>query len=135
MLDQFGRLIDYLRISVTDKCNLRCTYCMPVGGLEWIPKPELLTYEEIAEVVRQMAGVGLTRVRLTGGEPLIRRDLPTLVEMIAAIPRIRDIALSTNAILLPERAEELRTAADQRQPRHAEARSVRGDRAQAGASL
>jgi cyclic pyranopterin phosphate synthase len=114
MLDQFGRRIDYLRISVTDKCNLRCTYCMPVGGLEWIPKPELLTYEEIAEVVRQMAGVGLARVRLTGGEPLIRRDLPALVEMIAAIPRIRDIALSTNAILLPERAEELRAAGVQR---------------------
>ena len=114
MIDQFGRRIDYLRISVTDKCNLRCTYCMPVGGLEWIPKPELLTYEEIAEVVRQMASEGLSRVRLTGGEPLVRRDLPKLVEMIAAVPQIRDIALSTNAILLPESAEELKAAGVQR---------------------
>lgn len=114
MRDQFGRRIDYLRISVTDKCNLRCTYCMPVGGLEWIPKPQLLSYEEIAEVVRQMSGIGLSRVRITGGEPLIRRDLPTLVEMIAAIPGIRDISLSTNAILLPAMAEPLRSAGVQR---------------------
>lgn len=110
MKDQFGRSIRYLRISVTDKCNLRCTYCMPVEGLEWIPKPELLTYEEIAEVVRQMAGMGLERVRLTGGEPLVRRDLPRLVEQLAAIPGIEDIALSTNAILLPRFADELRAA-------------------------
>ncbi|MEJ2339753.1 MAG: radical SAM protein, partial [Gemmatimonadales bacterium] len=82
MRDQFGRRIDYLRISVTDKCNLRCTYCMPVGGLEWIPKPELLTYEEIAEVVRHLAEACLTRVRLTGGDPILRLDISTLVEII-----------------------------------------------------
>ena len=114
MRDQFGRRIDYLRISVTDKCNLRCTYCMPVGGLEWIPKPELLTYEEISEVVTQMARVGLTRVRITGGEPLIRRDLPRLVELLADIPQIQDISLSTNAILLPEHAVALKDAGVQR---------------------
>jgi len=110
MKDQFGRTIRYLRISVTDRCNLRCTYCMPEEGLEWIPKPEMLSYEEVAEIVRQMAAMGLERVRLTGGEPLIRRDLSTLVEMIAAVPGIDDISLSTNAILLPRFADELREA-------------------------
>jgi GTP 3',8-cyclase len=110
MKDQFGRRIDYLRVSVTDKCNLRCTYCMPVEGLDWIPRPELLTYEEIVSVVRQMAELGLRRVRLTGGEPLVRRDLPDLVRMLRAIPEIEDIALSTNAVLLPQFATELRDA-------------------------
>lgn len=110
MRDQFGRRIDYLRVSVTDKCNLRCTYCMPVEGLDWIPRPELLTYEEIASVVRQMAELGLRRVRLTGGEPLVRRDLPDLVRLLRGIPAIEDIALSTNAVLLPQFAAELRDA-------------------------
>ncbi len=110
MRDQFGRQIRYLRISVTDRCNLRCTYCMPVEGLDWIPKPQMLTYEEIEEIVRQMADLGLERVRLTGGEPLIRQDLPRLVELLAAIPAIQDISLSTNAILLPRFAEDLRKA-------------------------
>jgi len=110
MQDQFGRRIDYLRISVTDKCNLRCTYCMPVEGLEWIDRDEFLTYEEIASVVRQMAGQGLSRVRLTGGEPLVRRDLPDLVRLLALIPGIEDISVSTNAILLPQFGRELREA-------------------------
>jgi cyclic pyranopterin phosphate synthase len=112
--DQFGRQIRYLRISVTDKCNLRCTYCMPPEGLDWIPKPELLTYEEIASIVRQMAELGLERVRLTGGEPLVRRDLSRLIRMLAEIPRIRDISLSTNAVLLPRYGQELREAGVQR---------------------
>ncbi len=110
MKDQFGRRIHYLRISVTDRCNLRCTYCMPEEGLDWIPKPDMLAYEEIADIVAQMSAMGLERVRLTGGEPLIRRDLPRLVEMIAAVPGIDDISLSTNAILLPDLASELRDA-------------------------
>ncbi len=110
MRDQFGRRIEYLRISVTDRCNLRCTYCMPVEGLDWIPKPEMLTYEEIGEIVRQMARLGLRRVRLTGGEPLIRRDLDRLVSLVAAVPEIEDISLSTNAILLPRFADALRAA-------------------------
>ncbi|MFQ5746851.1 MAG: GTP 3',8-cyclase MoaA [Gemmatimonadota bacterium] len=110
MKDAFSRRIDYLRISVTDKCNLRCAYCMPVEGLDWIPKPEVLTYEEIREIVVQMAGLGLERVRLTGGEPLVRRDLPSLVAMLAEVPGIRDLALSTNAVLLPPVARELRQA-------------------------
>ena len=101
MRDGVGRRIDYLRISVIDKCNLRCTYCMPVGGLDWIPKSEILTYEEITAIVREMAGMGLRRLRLTGGEPLVRQDLPVLVEQLRGIPEIEDISLSTNAILLP----------------------------------
>ncbi|HKK28215.1 MAG TPA: GTP 3',8-cyclase MoaA [Gemmatimonadota bacterium] len=110
MKDQFGRRIDYLRISVTDKCNLRCTYCMPVEGLEWVPRAELLTYEEITEIVRQMADMGLERIRLTGGEPLVRTDLPDLARMLSSVPGIEDLALSTNAVLLPRFAEELRDA-------------------------
>ncbi len=110
MKDQFGRRIDYLRISVTDKCNLRCTYCMPVEGLDWIDRAEFLTYEEIASVVRQMAGQGLRRIRLTGGEPLVRRDLPDLVRLLSEIPQIEDIAISTNAILLPQFGSDLRDA-------------------------
>ena len=114
MRDQFGRLIEYLRISVTDKCNLRCTYCMPVEGLDWIPKAEILTYEEIADIVGQMAEMGLRRVRLTGGEPLVRRDLPDLAAMLSAIPQIDDIALSTNGVLLAGQAKALREAGVQR---------------------
>ncbi len=114
MEDQFGRRIDYLRISVTDKCNLRCTYCMPVEGLDWIDREEFLTYEEIASVVRQMAGQGLRRIRLTGGEPLVRRDLPDLVQLLSSIPEIEDISVSTNAILLPQFGQELRDAGTSR---------------------
>ena len=102
MIDQHGRLVEYLRISVTDKCNLRCTYCMPLEGLPWMRRAELLTYEEIARIVRIMAGMGLTRVRLTGGEPLIRRDLPELVKLLAAVPGIEDLSLSTNAVRVTE---------------------------------
>ena len=110
MKDGLGRSINYLRISVIDKCNLRCTYCMPVEGLEWIPKSEILRYEEIQAIVREMAGMGLRRVRITGGEPLVRQDLPELVRQLKTIPEIEDISLSTNAILLPRFATELRLA-------------------------
>jgi cyclic pyranopterin phosphate synthase len=110
MEDGFGRRIEYLRISVTDKCNLRCVYCMPVEGLPWLRRDELLSYEEIAEVVRAMAAMGLRKVRITGGEPTVRRDLGVLVRKLRAIGGIEDIALSTNAVLLAEQAEELRAA-------------------------
>lgn len=110
MIDQFGRRVEYLRISVTDKCNLRCVYCMPLEGLPWLKRQELLTYEEITEIVRTMAGMGLRRVRITGGEPLVRRDLPALVEMLASVPGIVDISLSTNAVLLAPDARRLREA-------------------------
>jgi cyclic pyranopterin phosphate synthase len=108
--DQFGRRIEYLRISVTDRCNFRCLYCMPVEGLQWLPKSEILSYEEITEVVRQLAPLGLTRLRLTGGEPTIRPDLPVLIRSLRAIPEISDLALSTNGMKLPELASSFRAA-------------------------
>ena len=114
MIDQFGRRVEYLRVSVTDKCNLRCIYCMPLEGLTWLRRDELLNYEEIETIVRVMAGMGLRRVRITGGEPLIRRDLPDLVKKISAIPEIEDLSLSTNAVLLADQAQDLRDAGIQR---------------------
>jgi cyclic pyranopterin phosphate synthase len=108
--DQFGRSIEYLRISVTDRCNFRCVYCMPLDGLDWLPKQEILSYEEITEVVRQLAPLGLRRLRITGGEPTIRPDLVALVRMLRAVPGIEDIALSTNGVKLPELAVPLRNA-------------------------
>ena len=110
MIDQFGRSVEYLRISVTDKCNLRCVYCMPLEGLDWLKRESLLSYEEIARIVQVMAGMGLKRVRITGGEPLVRKDLPSLIGMISAIPEIEDISLSTNAVLLADQGERLRDA-------------------------
>jgi cyclic pyranopterin phosphate synthase len=109
-LDQFGRAIEYLRISVTDRCNFRCLYCMPERGLEWLPKADILSYEEIVEVVRQLAPLGLRRIRLTGGEPTIRPQLDDLVRMLREIPEITDIALSTNGVRLPDLAPRLRAA-------------------------
>ncbi|SCW66953.1 cyclic pyranopterin phosphate synthase [Paenibacillus tianmuensis] len=108
--DRFGRIHDYLRISVTDRCNLRCVYCMPEEGMEFEPEEKLLTFEEIAEVVRVLAGYGVRKLRLTGGEPLVRKNLEQLVRMLSAIDGIEDIALTTNAIHFASRAEKLREA-------------------------
>jgi len=108
--DQFGRSIEYLRISVTDRCNFRCLYCMPAEGLPWLPKAEILSYEEIAGVVSQLAPLGLRRLRITGGEPTIRPNLERLVKLLRAVPEIEDIALSTNGARLPELAPVLRAA-------------------------
>jgi cyclic pyranopterin phosphate synthase len=108
--DQFGRSIEYLRISVTDRCNFRCVYCMPAEGLEWLPKRDILSYEEITAIVRQLAPLGLKRLRITGGEPTIRTDLTDLVAMLKGVPGIEDIALSTNGVRLPAMAEQLRAA-------------------------
>lgn len=108
--DQFGRQIEYLRISVTDRCNFRCLYCMPVEGLAWLPKADILSYEEIASVVSQLAPLGLRRLRITGGEPTIRPELTTLIEKLRAIPEVEDIALSTNGVRLPQLASALRAA-------------------------
>jgi cyclic pyranopterin phosphate synthase len=105
--DQFGRSIQYLRISVTDRCNFRCVYCMPAEGLAWLPKQEILSYEEITEVVRQLAPLGLRRLRITGGEPTIRPDLVRLIAMLKAVEGIEDIALSTNGAKLPVMAADL----------------------------
>ena len=108
--DQFGRRIEYLRISVTDRCNFRCVYCMPEEGMQWLPKSAILSYEEIGEVVRQLAPLGLRRLRITGGEPTIRPQIHELVRMLRAVPEITDIALSTNGVRLPEIAPLLREA-------------------------
>jgi cyclic pyranopterin phosphate synthase len=110
MRDQFGRSIEYLRISVTDRCNFRCVYCMPEAGMQWLPKSEILSYEEIADVVRQLAPLGLRRLRITGGEPTIRPQIHELIRMLRAVPEIEDIALSTNGVRLPEIAPMLRDA-------------------------
>ena len=105
--DGWGREIRSLRISVTDRCNFRCRYCMPAEGLPWLPKPELLTFEEIQRLVAVMARMGVDQVRLTGGEPLVRRDLPVLVDMLAATPGVRDLSLTTNGVLLDRLAGPL----------------------------
>lgn len=110
LADQFNRPITYLRVSVTDRCNLRCVYCMPEAGLPWIAKAEILSFEEIESIVRAAAAIGVRSIRLTGGEPLVRRDLPRLVARIAAIPGIDDIALSTNGLLLADQVGALRAA-------------------------
>ncbi|MEP6857447.1 MAG: radical SAM protein, partial [Gemmatimonadales bacterium] len=103
--DGFGRSIEYLRISVTDRCNFRCLYCMPLAGLEWLPKSGILSYEEIARVVSELAPLGLRRLRITGGEPTLRPDLGVLIGMLRAIPEIEDISLSTNGVRLPALAQ------------------------------
>jgi len=108
--DQFGRSIEYLRISVTDRCNFRCVYCMPVDGLTWLPKQDILSYEEITNIVQQLAPLGLRRLRITGGEPTIRPDIERLVAMLRGVPHVEDIALSTNGVRLPELARPLREA-------------------------
>jgi cyclic pyranopterin phosphate synthase len=105
--DSFGRIINNLRISVTDKCNFRCRYCMPEKGMVWMKKDELLTYEEIERLVKIFAELGIKKIRLTGGEPLMRRDLHVLVRMISNIPGIVDLALTTNAYFLAEQAGNL----------------------------
>ena len=109
-LDQYARPLSSLRVSVTDRCNLRCSYCLPEGSQVWLPKAEIATLEELASLVRVMTLVGTTKVRITGGEPLLRRDLPTLVQALAEIPAIQDLAMTTNAIPLPDLAGDLRSA-------------------------
>jgi GTP 3',8-cyclase len=108
--DQLGRPLRSLRVSVTDRCNLRCNYCMPEENYVWLPRQELLTFEEITRLVDVFTSLGVTDVRLTGGEPLLRRDLPQLVRMLAANPRIRDLALTTNGVLFAEQGEALHAA-------------------------
>jgi len=110
LADRLGRPLRSLRVSVTDRCNLRCNYCMPEENYVWLPRQELLTFEEIARLVEVFTSLGVEDVRLTGGEPLLRRDLPQLVRMLAANPRIRDLALTTNGVLFAEQAEALHAA-------------------------
>jgi cyclic pyranopterin phosphate synthase len=110
MEDSFGRKVGYLRISVTDKCNLRCVYCMPEEGLPWLKREQILSYEEIQKIVSIMAPLGLRRIRLTGGEPLVRKDLPHLVQLLSAVEGIEDLAVSTNGVLLGSLAGSLKAA-------------------------
>ncbi|MFU8802271.1 MAG: GTP 3',8-cyclase MoaA [Bradymonadaceae bacterium] len=107
LIDRFDRVHKSLRISVTDRCNLRCTYCMPVEGVPCAPREELLSFEEITRVVRVASRLGMDRIRLTGGEPLLRRDLSVLIGMLKAETDVADIALTTNALLLSRHAEAL----------------------------
>ncbi len=110
LVDPFQRSIIYLRISLTDRCNLRCVYCMPEAGIKFVPREQILTLEEIARIVRIAAGMGLRRVRLTGGEPLVRSGITQLVRWIAETPGIEDISLTTNGMVLAAYAEELARA-------------------------
>lgn len=110
LIDAFGRVHTDLRISVTDRCNLRCCYCMPAQGVSFCTHDEILTFEEIARFVRVGAGLGVSGVRLTGGEPLVRRHVCRLVEMLARVPGVDDLAMTTNAVLLAEHAAALKAA-------------------------
>jgi cyclic pyranopterin phosphate synthase len=109
-VDAFGRPLKNLRLSVTDRCNLRCSYCMPEPEYVWLPREDILHFEEIERLVDVFLDLGVDKVRLTGGEPLLRRDLPSLVERLASRPRIRDLAMTTNGVLLPDQAEPLKRA-------------------------
>ena len=110
MQDSFGRKIDYLRISVTDKCNLRCQYCMPKEGIRLLEHQELLQLEEIARVVRIMADLGITQIRFTGGEPLVRRNLVKLIMDVHQMEKIQELSMTTNGVLLGEQLEQLMNA-------------------------
>ena len=107
LVDTFGRTHNNLRISVTDRCNIRCFYCMPESGVEFVERGEILSFEEIERFVRVAVRLGITKLRVTGGEPLVRKDLPVLIRKLAAIPGIQDLALTTNAVLLTELAKPL----------------------------
>src|SRR5207244_12726312 len=108
--DALGRPLESLRISVTDRCNMRCRYCMPEADYVWLPRESILTFEEIARLAGVFAGLGVTKLRLTGGEPLLRQDLPTLVALLHRDARSRDLSLTTNGVLLAHQADALRAA-------------------------
>ena len=110
ILDRFGRPLRSLRLSVTDRCNLRCQYCMPETDYAWLPRETLLSFEEITALAEAFTALGVDRVRITGGEPLLRRNLPSLVTQLAALPAVQDLALTTNGVLLAEQAPLLRRA-------------------------
>jgi cyclic pyranopterin phosphate synthase len=110
LLDTYHRPVKDLRISVTDRCNFRCTYCMPLDEYEWIERREILSYEEIARLARIFAGLGVEKIRLTGGEPLVRKHLEQLVEKLAGLPGVKDLCLTTNGALLAEKAAALKAA-------------------------
>lgn len=110
MLDSFHRRINYLRISVTDRCNLRCTYCMPADGIEWMPHDSILSLEEIYEFAKVAVDKGVNKIRITGGEPLVRKGIINLVKMIASLDGVNDLAMTTNGVYLNKYAQELKDA-------------------------
>lgn len=110
LVDSFGRPHTYLRISVTDRCNLRCTYCMPPQGIDWKPREEILTFEEILRLARVLDGHGIRKIRLTGGEPLVRTELEQLAQGLSVLPHLEHLTLTTNGILLKQKAEVLKRA-------------------------
>jgi cyclic pyranopterin phosphate synthase len=110
LIDTHGRVVRDLRISVTDRCNLRCVYCMPAEGMPWLPKTQILTYEELTRISRVCLDLGVTGIRLTGGEPTVRHDLPVLVRMLNQLQPDLDLSLTTNGLKLPAMADELRAA-------------------------
>src|ERR1700726_220622 len=110
LADSYGRRIKSMRISITDKCNFRCTYCMPAEGLPWLKKAEILSYEEIERLSRVAVSIGIEQIRLTGGEPLVRRDVPELVRQLRKIEGLRSLSLTTNGILLKQQARALAEA-------------------------
>ena len=110
LLDQFQRPLRNLRLSVTDRCNLRCQYCMPEEEYVWLPREDILHFEEIDRLVDQFLSLGVDKVRLTGGEPLLRRDLPSLIEQLSRKPAIRDLAMTTNAVLLAPLVHDVKNA-------------------------
>ncbi len=110
LVDSYGRRIKSMRISITDKCNFRCTYCMPAEGLPWLKKAEILSYEEIERISRVAVSIGIEQIRLTGGEPLVRRDVPELVRQLRKIEGLRSLSLTTNGILLKQLAGALAEA-------------------------
>ena len=114
LIDPLGRTIDYVRLSVTDKCNLRCTYCMPEGNKEFEQREDYLTFDEIERVIRAFSELGVGRVRITGGEPLVRKNIPELVTRLSALSGVDDLSLSTNAVLLASQAEALHNAGIER---------------------
>src|SRR5262245_725669 len=108
--DAFGRPLRNLRISVTDRCNLRCEYCMPEDDYAWLPREDVLNFEEISALVDVFVALGVDKIRLTGGEPLLRRDVPAFVRMLSTKPAIRDLALTTNGVLLADQIDALKSA-------------------------
>lgn len=114
MLDRFNRKLDYLRISVTDRCNLRCRYCMPEEGIKLLRHEEILSFDEIADFTRIAVEYGVTKVRITGGEPLVRKGIVTLVSLLAGITGIKDLSMTTNGVLLADYAADLKSSGLQR---------------------
>ncbi|MCP4576656.1 MAG: radical SAM protein, partial [Deltaproteobacteria bacterium] len=110
LIDHYERRLNYLRISITDRCNLRCLYCMPSDGLEKLEHKDILTYEEILRLARIAVGLGVDKIRLTGGEPLVRKDFPHLLPELMSIPGLKDVSITTNGIYLKEHLENIRSA-------------------------